>query len=245
MLGKNLKYGSLLKRKPLRKKLLSPQEEVQQKDGGFNMASDLHTQIPKIIDNLLKLDQKGKLKRLKQKIKIDDPYSSSYIHYKPDYVIEVNPTDYTEYFIIFEVISEQDGDKTAHDLLKILGKRTIRKAIFISTSAEKKRETDNILNVHLGQLKKKFGSRTKKDLQDISSIEIKKEDPLEKIESLIYDELVPFLPKTKSLDVCQFCGKDIPKNQILCKKCDNGKFNTLKGCLRRMINPAICTKVDD
>lgn len=198
------------------------------------MASSLHKRIPEIIDSILKPYKKYGVKRLRQKIKIDDPYSSSSINYKPDYTIERTPNNFTEYFIVFEIISLQDEDKTAHDLFKILGKRTIRKAIFISTSRSKKKETDKILNVHLGQLKKKFETRTKKELQDISSLEIEKDYFDEKIRKLIYDELLPFLPKIKESDNCIFCNAKIPKTQIICNKCDNGKYNLLKKEIRKM-----------
>ena len=39
------------------------------------MASSLHERIPKIIDSILKPYKKYGIKRLRQKNKIDDPYS--------------------------------------------------------------------------------------------------------------------------------------------------------------------------
>ncbi|MFW6233101.1 MAG: hypothetical protein ACOC3Z_00390 [Nanoarchaeota archaeon] len=198
------------------------------------MASKFHERIPIIIDSIVRYYKNKGVSRLKQKIKIDDPYSTKFISYKPDYVIERSPNSFTEYYIVFEIISDQDEDKTAHDLFKILGKKTIRKAIFISTSPEKKKETDKILNVHLGQLKKKFGIRTKKELQDISSLEVQKKDSDEKIRKIIYEEIISCLPKIKD-DKCVFCGKEIEKSQIICNKCDNGEYNSLKSVLRKYI----------
>ena len=90
------------------------------------------------------------------------------------------------------------------------------------------------MNIHLGQLKKKFETRTKKELQDISSLEIEKGYLDEKIRKLIYDELLPFLPKIKESDKCIFCKTKIPKTQIICNKCDNGKYNLLKKEIRKM-----------
>ena len=98
------------------------------------MASLHHHNIPKIIDGIIKSFNKQRIKRYRKKIKLDDPDSSKSIMYKPDYVIQREPTKFTDYFIIFEIIDKQDEDKTAHDLIKIIGKRNIRKAIFISCS---------------------------------------------------------------------------------------------------------------
>jgi len=235
-LKRGRRLANLLRKRNLSQRQL---EEVQPKDGKSNMASDHHTKIPEIIDSIVIAYKNYGVKRFRQKIKVDDPYSSAFINYKPDYTIERTPTNFTGYFIVFEIISDQHSDKTAHDLLKIIGKRNIRKAIFISTTPEKKKETDKILAIHLGQLKSKFKLRTKKELQDISSLEIKKDDPDEKIRKRIYDELLPVFPKTKEFDRCVLCSINIPMTQIICKKCDNGKHNKLKDAMRRLIKETI------
>ena len=135
--------------------------------------------------------------RTEKKIKIMDKDTNAVIDYDPDYVIKKHLSIHTYYFIVFEIIDKQGNEKTIADLARILATPEIRKAVFISCSEKKKKETDEIISAILGSYKDRFQKRNKKELIDISSKLISPSDSEETLEKMVMAELKPFLKQPK------------------------------------------------
>ena len=155
------------------------------------MASNIHKAIAPIIDKIIK--DFNECKKIKLII-INDEDSKNRIDYCPDYIIKRKISNFSHYYIVFEVIDNQTDVKTMADVCRIVAEPCIRKAIFISCIDKKKEETDRIVTSLLDAYKRRFEKKRKKDIIDIASIQVKKQDKKEDIEKIILKEIKQFLP---------------------------------------------------
>ncbi|MDD5181829.1 MAG: hypothetical protein PHC66_01505 [Candidatus Nanoarchaeia archaeon] len=128
-------------------------------------------------------------------IKLSDPtrHSRLMLEYDPDSVIKRNLSLHSYYYIVFEVISKQKADKTMADIARILAQSEIKRALFLTTSDEKKIETDTIVKTLQALYKKRF-SRRGTDLINIQVLQILDSDGIDEIKSLIINEIKDLLP---------------------------------------------------
>lgn len=162
------------------------------------IASKNHRLVKEILDKIIKeYSQKNKpfpiLEKIKT-IKLNDPDTKEVIDYEPDYAIQRNISKHSYYYVVFEVIDGQRDYKTMADVARILAKPEIRKAIFLSGSSWKKRETDRITSVLIGCYKNRFRKKSKKDIINLASKQILKTDTKEEIKKMILKEIKQFLP---------------------------------------------------
>ena len=178
---------------------------VIQGDGDGNMASVIHETIKKELKSYFRKLEKENDRpfptiELIDGMKINDPCpgSKDVLNYQPDCCVRRNISRNSHYLIVFEILDSQEDIKAMADIARILSTREIKKAIFISCSKEKKKETDNTISCLIGSYKSRFRKKKKGDIMDIISREISKLEVVKKsVKELVEKELMNYIPKHK------------------------------------------------